>query len=159
MPILDWIGKKAVVNHHKEVPFHLLKCDPDLSVGDPESGSLLVQADNLLALKALLPYYAGQVKCIYIDPPYNTGNEKWVYNDNVNSPEIKEWLGEVVGQEAQDLSRHSKWLCMMYPRVRLLRDFLAEDGVIFISIDDNEVASLRFLLDEIFGRKNFINRI
>ena len=91
MPTLDWIGKKGVVNHHKEVPFHLLKRDPELSVGDPDSGNLLVQGDNLLALKALLPYYAGQVKCIYIDPPYNTGNEKWVYNDNVNSPEIKEW--------------------------------------------------------------------
>lgn len=156
MPTLDWIGKKAVVNHHKEVPFHLLKCDPDLSVGDPENGNLLVQGDNLLALKALLPYYAGQVKCIYIDPPYNTGNEKWVYNDNVNSPEIKEWLGDVVGKEAEDLSRHDKWLCMMYPRLRLLKEFLAEDGSIFISIDDNEVNSLRFLMDEIFGRKNFI---
>lgn len=115
MPTLDWIGKKAVVNHHKEVPFHLLKCDPDLSVGDPESGNLLVQGDNLLTLKALLPYYAGQVKCIYIDPPYNTGNEKWVYNDNVNSPEIRKWLGSVVGKEAEDLSRHDKWLSMMYP--------------------------------------------
>ena len=159
MPTLDWIGKKTVVNHHKEVPLHLLKCDPDLSVGDPDSGNLLVQGDNLLALKALLPYYAGQVKCIYIDPPYNTGKEKWVYNDNVNSPEIKEWLGNVVGLEAEDLSRHDKWLCMMYPRLRLLKDFLREDGVIFISIDDNEAASLRFLLDEIFGRKNFIASI
>lgn len=159
MPTLDWIGKKAVVNHHKEVPFHLLRCDPDLSVGDPDSGNLLVQGDNLLALKALLPYYAGQVKCIYIDPPYNTGNEKWVYNDNVNSPEIKEWLGDVVGKEAEDLSRHDKWLCMMYPRLRLLKEFLAEDGSIFISIDDNEVTSLRFLMDEIFGRKNFVANV
>jgi site-specific DNA-methyltransferase (adenine-specific)/adenine-specific DNA-methyltransferase len=156
MPTLDWIGKKAVTNHHKEVPFHLLKCDPDLSVGEPESGNLLVQGDNLQALKSLLPYYAGQVKCIYIDPPYNTGNEKWVYNDNVNSPEIRDWLGDVVGAEAEDLSRHDKWLCMMYPRLRLLKDFLSEDGVIFVSIDDNEVTSLRFVLDEIFGRKNFI---
>jgi site-specific DNA-methyltransferase (adenine-specific)/adenine-specific DNA-methyltransferase len=156
MPTLEWIGKKAVVNHHKEVPFHLLKCDPELSVGDRESGNLLVQGDNLLALKALLPYYAGQVKCIYIDPPYNTGNEKWVYNDNVNSPEIKEWLGSVAGMESEDLSRHDKWLCMMYPRLRLLKDFLTEDGAVFVSIDDNEVTSLRFLLDEIFGRKNFV---
>ena len=156
MPTLDWIGKKAVVNHHKEVPFHLLKCDPDLSVGDPESGNLLVQGDNLLALKALLPYYAGQVKCIYIDPPYNTGNEKWVYNDNVNSPEIKEWLGKVVGAEAEDLSRHDKWLCMMYPRIRLLKNFLSNDGAIFISIDDNEAANLKILMDEIFGANNFI---
>ncbi len=156
MPTLDWIGKKAVVNHHKEVPFHLLRCDPDLSVGDPESGNLLVQGDNLLALKALLPYYAGQVKCIYIDPPYNTGNEKWVYNDNVNSPEIKEWLGDVVGKEAEDLSRHDKWLCMMYPRLRLLKDFLSEDGSIWISIDDTEVTAFRFLMDEIFGRSKLI---
>ncbi len=155
MPTLDWIGKKAVVNHHKEVPFHLLKCDPDLSVGDPESGNLLVQGDNLLALKALLPYYAGQVKCIYIDPPYNTGNEKWVYNDNVNSPEIREWLGSVVGAESEDLSRHDKWLCMMYPRLKVLKNFLRDDGVIFVSIDDNEVHLLRLMMDEIFGAKNF----
>ncbi len=156
MPTMDWIGKKAVVNHHKEVPFHLLKCDPDLSVGDPESGNLLVQGDNLLALKALLPYYAGQVKCIYIDPPYNTGNEKWVYNDNVNSPEIKDWLGKVVGKEADDLSRHDKWLCMMYPRLRIAKHFLSNDGVIFVSIDDNELPFLRVILDDIFGRKNQI---
>ncbi len=127
-----------------------------MSVGEPDSGNLLVQGDNLLALKALLPYYAGQVRCIYIDPPYNTGNEKWVYNDNVNSPEMKEWLGKVVGMESEDLSRHDKWLCMMYPRLRLLKDFLAEDGSIWISIDDSEVTSLRFLMDEIFGRENFI---
>jgi adenine-specific DNA-methyltransferase len=156
MPSLDWIGKKAVLNHHKEVPFHLLRCDSDLSVGEPDSGNLLVQGDNLLALKALLPYYAGQVRCIYIDPPYNTGNEKWVYNDNVNSPEMKEWLGKVVGMESEDLSRHDKWLCMMYPRLRLLKDFLAEDGSIWVSIDDSEVTSLRFLMDEIFGKENFI---
>lgn len=115
MPTLNWIGKDAVVNHHKEVPFRLLKPVDRLSVGE-ESGKLLVQGDNLEALKPLLPYYAGQVKCIYIDPPYNTGNEGWVYNDNVNSPEMKEWLGKVVGGESEDLSRHDKWLCMMYPR-------------------------------------------
>ncbi|NLF98311.1 MAG: site-specific DNA-methyltransferase [Candidatus Riflebacteria bacterium] len=159
MPTLDWIGKKAVVNHHRQVPFHLLKKREDLSCGDPDSGNLLVQADNLLALKALLPYYAGQVKCIYIDPPYNTGNEGWVYNDNVNSPEMKAWLGKAVGKEAEDLTRHDKWLCMMYPRLQLLREFLREDGAIFISIDDNEVAPLRLLLDEIFGVKNFIATI
>ena len=85
MPTLDWIGKKAVLNHHREVPYRLLKCNGKLSVGDPGSGNLLVEGDNLLALKALLPYYAGQVKCIYTDPPYNTGNENWTYNDAVNS--------------------------------------------------------------------------
>jgi len=159
MPTLDWIGKKAVLNHHKEVPFHLLKCDPKLSVGDPGSGNLLVHADNLYALKALLPYYAGKVKCIYIDPPYNTGNEKWIYNDAVNSPEIREWLGKVVGGESEDLSRHDKWLCMMYPRLKLLRNFLREDGSIFVSIDDNEVSSLRFVMNEIFGQRNFVASI
>jgi len=159
MPILDWIGKKAVVKHHKEVPFHILKCDPDLSVGDPESGNLLVRGDNLLALKSLMPYYAGQVKCIYIDPPYNTGNEKWVYNDNVNAPEIKDWLGKVVGPQAEDLSRHSKWLCMMYPRLQMLKKFLRRDGVIFVSIDDFEAHHLRMLMDEIFGPTNFIAQL
>jgi site-specific DNA-methyltransferase (adenine-specific)/adenine-specific DNA-methyltransferase len=154
MPTLDWIGKKAVVNHHREVPYRLLKCEPKLSVGDPGSGNLLVQGDNLLALKALLPYYAGQVKCIYIDPPYNTGDENWVYNDAVNSPEIRVWLGGTVGKEIEDLSRHDKWLCMMYPRLSLLKSFLRVDGAIFVSIDENELGNLRLLMDEIFGLKN-----
>ncbi len=155
MPTLNWIGKEAVVNHHHAVPFHLLRDVPDLSVGDPGSGNLIVQGDNLVALKALLPYYAGQVKCIYIDPPYNTGNEGWIYNDNVNSPLIRDWLGKTVGKEAEDLSRHDKWLCLMYPRLALLRQFLRDDGVVFISIDDNEVHSLRYLMNEIFGAQNF----
>ena len=156
MPTLNWIGKEAVVNHHLQVPFHLLKDVPELSVGDPGAGNLIVQGDNLVALKALLPYYAGQVKCIFIDPPYNTGNEAWIYNDNVNSSLIREWLGKAVGKEAEDLSRHDKWLCMMYPRLVLLKQFLREDGVIFVSIDDNEVALLRLLMDEILGAGNFI---
>jgi len=156
MPILDWIGKKAVVNHHRRVPFYLLKHRKDLSCGDPDSGNILVQADNLLALKALLPYYAGQVKCIYIDPPYNTGNEGWIYNDNVNSPEMKTWLGKVVGREAEDLSRHDKWLSMMFPRLSLLWEFLSDDGSIWISMDDSEAGHLRCLCDEIFGKNNFI---
>lgn len=159
MPTLNWIGKAAVLNHHREVPTRLLHCDSALSVGDPDAGNLLVEGDNLEALKALLPYYAGKVKCVYIDPPYNTGNENWVYNDNVNSPEITAWLGKVVGKEAEDLSRHDKWLCMMYPRLRLLRDFLTPDGSIWVSIDDAEVHTLRTLLDEIFGRDNFISSI
>lgn len=159
MPSLNWIGKEAVIHHHQEVPYRLVHCDGELSAGDPDAGNLLVQGDNLEALKALLPYYAGQVKCIYIDPPYNTGNEGWVYNDNVNSPEIRSWLGKVVGKEAEDLSRHDKWLCMMYPRLRLLRDFLRDDGVIFVSIDDNECHHLRMLMDEIFGARCFIGDI
>src|SRR4051812_2755045 len=159
MPTLNWIGKEAVVNHHLQVPFHLLKDVPELACGEPGDGNLIVQGDNLVALKALLPYYAGQVKCIYIDPPYNTGNENWIYNDNVNSPIIREWLKKVVGREGEDLSRHDKWLCMMYPRLTLLHQFLREDGAIFISIDDNEVQSLRFVMDEIFGKDNFVATI
>ena len=159
MPTLNWIGKEAVVNHHHQVPFHLLKDVPDLACGEPGDGNLIVQGDNLVALKALLPYYAGQVKCIYIDPPYNTGNEGWVYNDNVNSPVIREWLGKVVGKEGETLDRHDRWLCMMYPRLALLRRFLREDGVIFISIDDDEVGNLRFIADEIFGNENFIANV
>jgi site-specific DNA-methyltransferase (adenine-specific)/adenine-specific DNA-methyltransferase len=156
VPKLTWIGKEAVENHHSQVPFHLLKDVPDLACGDPGSGNLIVEGDNLVALKALLPYYAGQVKCIYIDPPYNTGNEGWVYNDNVKSPVIQKWLGEVVGKEGETLDRHDRWLCMMYPRLALLRQFLREDGAIFISIDDNEVQALRYLMDELFGASNFV---
>ena len=154
MPTLNWIGKEAVVNHHQQVPFHLLKDVLELACGEPGDGNLIVQGDNLVALKALLPYYAGQVKCIYIDPPYNTGNEGWAYNDNVNSPVIREWLGKVVGKEDETLDRHDRWLCMMYPRLVLLKQFLRDDGILFISIGDDELASLNFLLDEIFGRQN-----
>lgn len=159
MPTLNWIGKEAVVKHHKDVPYRLLEPVKELSLGETNSGNLIVQGDNLHALKALLPRYAGQVKCIYIDPPYNTGNEKWVYNDNVNSPEIKRWLGEVVGKEGETLDRHDRWLCMMYPRLLLLKQFLREDGAIFVSIGDNEVASLRKLMDEIYGSGNFITSL
>ena len=159
MPTLNWIGKEAVINHHDEVPIHTLTHDRDRSFGVENeplgTGNLLIEGDNLLALKALLPYYAGRVKCIYIDPPYNTGNENWIYNDNVNNPTIRKWLGQTVGKLSEDLSRHDKWLCMMYPRLCLLHELLREDGVIFISIDDNEVHHLRMLMDEIFGERNF----
>lgn len=158
MPSLNWIGKEAVEHHHKEVPYRLVHCDGDLSAGDSDAGNLLVQGDNLEALKALLPYYAGEVKCIYIDPPYNTGNEDWHYNDNNNHPDIKAWLHKAVGKEAEDLSRHDKWLCMMYPRLRLLRDFLRSDGLILVSVDDNEVQALRYLMDEVFGRSRFVTQ-
>lgn len=153
MPVLNWIGKDAVVRHDAEVPFRLLQDVPELACGDVNSGNLIVEGDNLLALKALLPHYGGQVKCIYIDPPYNTGNEGWVYNDNVNSPQMREWLGKVVGKEAEDLTRHDKWLCMMYPRLVLLKQFLREDGVLLISIDDNEIHHLRCIAREIPGLK------
>ena len=156
MPTLDWIGKKAVLNHDQAVPFYLLEDVSKLSCNGTTNGNLIVQGDNLVALKSLLPYYQGTVKCIYIDPPYNTGNENWIYNDNVRDPVIKAWLGEAVGKEAEDLSRHDKWLCMMYPRLKLLRDFLTSDGSIWVSIDDNECAHLRMLMEEIFGPQNFV---
>jgi adenine-specific DNA-methyltransferase len=156
MPTLNWIGKEVVVNYDQQVPFHLLKDVPELSCGQPGNGNLIIEGDNLVALKALLPYYAGQVKCIYIDPPYNTGNENWVYNDNVNSPVIQEWLGKVVGGEGETLDRHDRWLCMIYPRLQLLKKFLNTNGSIWISIDDSEMALLRTIMDEIFGRKKFI---
>lgn len=156
MPTLNWIGKEAVVNHHLQVPFHLLKDVPDMACGDLGSGNLIVEADNLVGLKALLPYYAGRVKCICIDPPYNTGNEGWAYNDNVNSPVIREWLGKVVGKEGETLDRHDRWLCMMYPRLALLKQFLRLDGSIWIHMDDSEIGLLRTLMDDVFGQHRFI---
>ncbi len=158
MPTLNWIGKEAVVNHDKEVPFRLLRKIKAHSVGE-NSQNLIIHGDNLEALKALMPHYYGSVKCIYIDPPYNTGNESWVYNDRVNSPKINKWLGKVVGGESEDLCRHDKWLCMMYPRLKLLRDLLTDDGVIFVSIDDNEVYNFRHVLNDIFGENNFIAQL
>lgn len=150
MPTLTWIGKEKVVNHHLDVPFRVL--DRQYTFGDtPDSGNKIIHGDNLEALKALLPEYEGKIKCIYIDPPYNTGNEKWVYNDNVNDPHIRKWLGQIVGSEIDDLTRHDKWLCMMYPRLVLLSKLLAEDGVMFISIDDNEQANLKNICQSIFG--------
>ena len=154
MPILNWIGKEKVINYHQQVPYRVL--EPQYTYGQADSGNLIIQGDNLDALKALLPRYEGKVKLVYIDPPYNTGNENWVYNDNVNDPKIKKWLGEVVGKEGEDLSRHDKWLCMMYPRLKLLQKLLAEDGVIFISIDEVEHRYLELIMDEIFGANNRI---
>ena len=181
MPMLKWAGKEKVVNHHNDVPFKVLERkweygdysqitnanavgprvprDREGRAGSPlpAAENMIIHGDNLAALKALLPQYEGRVKCIYIDPPYNTGNEGWVYNDNVNDPQIKKWLGEVVGKEGEDFSRHDKWLCMMYPRLRLLQKLLSHDGAIFISIDDNELYNLKLICDEIFGSRNFIS--
>ncbi len=184
MPSLDWIGKKKVVNHHLEVPFRVLEKKYDFYAEGGESLPLspagkpsfatpspkgdtplktpenrIIHGDNLEALKSLLPEYEGRIDCIYIDPPYNTGNEGWVYNDNVNDPRIKKWLGEVVGKESEDFTRHDKWLCMMYPRLKLLQKLLSEKGAIFISIDDNEEANLKLICDEIFGSGNFVANI
>lgn len=160
MPALQWIGKEAIENHHNEVPFHLLDFDESMSVDPSETNNLLIQGDNLTALKALLPYYAGQVKCIYIDPPYNKGAEVgWTYNDSVNSPEMKKWLGHAVGKENEDLSRHDKWLCMMYPRMQLLVEFLSPDGFLFVSLDDSEVARFKLMMEEILSPKCFITTL
>lgn len=164
MPTLNWIGKEKVINHHQDVPYKILEPQYGFTDGvqqsEPnDSGNKIIHGDNLEALKSLLPEYEGKVKCIYIDPPYNTGNESWVYNDNVNHPKIKKWLGEVVGKDGEDLTRHDKWLCMMYPRLKLLHKLLAKDGAIFISIDDNEQAHLKLLCDEIFGNGNFITNV
>jgi adenine-specific DNA-methyltransferase len=164
MPTLNWIGKEKVINHHQDVPYKILEPLYGFTDGieQPQpnnGGNKIIHGDNLEALKSLLPEYEGKIKCIYIDPPYNTGNESWVYNDNVNHPKIKKWLGEVVGKDGEDLTRHDKWLCMMYPRLKLLHKLLADDGAIFISIDDNEQANLRLICDEIYGAGNFMNNI
>jgi adenine-specific DNA-methyltransferase len=160
MPTLHWVGKDKVINHHHDVPFRLLdkKYSFEAKADRPanSSGNRIIHGDNLEALKSLLPEFEGKIKCIYIDPPYNTGNEKWAYNDAVNDPKIKKWLGKVVGKADEDFSRHDKWLCMMYPRLKLLHRLLADDGVIFISIDDNELANLQALMREIFGTANEI---
>ena len=138
MPILDWLNKGEAVRTAKQVPYRLLQGIKGLSYGDPDNENMLIQGDNLEALKALLPLYAGKVKCIYIDPPYNTKSAFEHYDDNLE---------------------HSKWLSMMYPRLELLRELLAEDGSIWVNLDDNESHYAKVILDEIFGRKNFIQSI
>ena len=157
MPTLEWIGKDKVISHHKDVPLRVL--DEKYTYNTEHSDNMIIRGDNLEALKALLPQYEGKIKCIYIDPPYNTGNEGWVYNDNVNDPKIRKWLGEVVGKEGEDLSRHDKWLCMMYPRLKLLHRLLAQDGAIFISIDDNELFYLKMVCDEVFGSSCYLSTV
>ena len=156
MTSLHFKGRVFVENFHLGVPYHELT--PVRAKGLAKKASLhdnlIVEGDNLAALKALLPTYHGKVKCVYIDPPYNTGNEGWAYNDRVNSPLMKDWLGKVVDRE--DLTRHDKWCCMMLPRLKLLRELLRDDGAIFVSIDDNEVHRLRGLMDEVFGEENFV---
>ncbi len=160
MPTLEFRGKQHIYAHHLTVPYRPLVLDPAKSHGDnagEPDDNLIIHGDNLEALKALLPRYAGKVNCIYIDPPYNTGNEGWTYNDNVNSPLMREWLAKNNPVDGEDLERHDKWLCMMWPRLQLLLELLADDGIIFVSIDDNEQHHLRMLMDEIFGETNFLN--
>lgn len=162
MPTLDFKGKQFVYSHHLSVPFRELQVVPGKSLPPDDKpasldDNLIIHGDNLEALKALLPTHAGKVDCIFIDPPYNTGNEGWCYNDNVRSPLMQEWLKKSANPvDKEDLERHDKWLCMMWPRLSLLKELLAETGVIFITIDDNEGQALRLLLDEVFGENSFI---
>lgn len=162
MPTLNWIGKEKIVNHHQDVPYRVLEHQYGFTENGKqkkptESGNIIIEGDNLEALKALLPTYEGNINCISIDPPYNTGTENWIYNDNVNHPKIKQWLNQIVGKEGDDLSRHDKWLCMMYPRLKLMHKLLKDDGLIFINIDDNELHNLVAIMNEIFGVKNKIS--
>ena len=156
MPTLQFKGKTFVQNHYLAVKYHQLVPKKELSLTDKVSlhDNLIIHGDNLKALKALLPTYSGKIKCIFIDPPYNTGNEKWMYNDNVNSPMIKEWLGQIVDKD--DLTRHDKWLCMMMPRLKLLKELLAPDGIIAETIDDNELFNLGQIMNEVFGESNIL---
>jgi adenine-specific DNA-methyltransferase len=156
MPTLQFKGKTFVQNHHLAVKYHQLVPKKDLSFTNKVSlhDNLIIQGDNLKALKALLPTYAGKIKCVCIDPPYNTGEEGWIYNDNVNSPMIKDWLGKMVDRD--NLTRHDMWLCMMMPRLKILRELMSEDGAIFIHCDNNEMHHLKMLLDEIFGELNSV---
>lgn len=157
MAQIQFKGKSIVWNHHLGVEYHELVPDKSKSLTDKVSlnDNLIIHDDNLKALKALLPTYAGKVKCIYIDPPYNTGEEGWAYSDNVTSPMMKEWLDKVVDKD--DLTRHDKWLCMMTPRLKLLRELMTDEGIIFVSINDIELHHLRDLMDEVFGEENFIS--
>ena len=138
MPTLSWLTRDDDLKAAGRAPYRLLQEVPELGYGDPDAGNMLVQGDNLEALKALLPFYAGQVKCIYIDPPYNTGSAFEHYDDSLE---------------------HSRWLAMMWPRLELLRELLAEDGSIWVSIDDNEGHYLKVVMDEVFGRKNFVANV
>ncbi len=138
MPILNWLTRDSDIVATKRVPYRLLEETPELSSGEPNTTNMLIQGDNLEALKALLPFYAGQVKCIYIDPPYNTRSAFEHYDDNLE---------------------HTQWLAMMWPRLELLRDLLAEDGSIWVSIDDNEGHYLKVMMDEVFGRKNYLANV
>ena len=164
MPTLDFKGKQHIYAHHLTVPYCPIETDESRSCNPPACGgteggaddNLIIHGDNLHALKALLPRYANRIKCIYIDPPYNTGSQEWVYNDRVNSPLMQAWLADNKPVDGEDLERHDKWLCMMWPRLHLLRELLSEDGAVFISIDDHEQWRLLGILEDIFGPSNFV---
>lgn len=156
MPEIVFKGKEYVYNHHLTVPFRPLVPHPEKGIGPADlAGNLVIHGDNLHALKSLLPRYAGAVDLVFIDPPYNTGNEGWSYNDNVNSPIMREWLSSNP-VDADDMLRHDKWLCMMWPRLTLLRELLSVRGSLWMTLDDNEVHHARMVLDEVFGTENFV---
>lgn len=162
MPTLHWIGKDKVINHHAEVPFRVLEHKYGYRGDNPDdrsethSGNKIIHGDNLEALKALLPEYEGKIDCVYIDPPYNTGNEGWVYNDNVNDPHIRKWLGEVVGIEGEDLTRHDKWACMIVPRLRMIERLMAPTASLVISISYHELHTLLCICRELFSNRQII---
>lgn len=162
MPTLNWIGKEKIVNHHRDVPYRVLEHKYGFrsynvnDISETHSGNKIIHGDNLEALKSLLPEYEGKIDCVYIDPPYNTGEEKWIYNDNVNDPHISKWLGTIVGKEGEDLTRHDKWACMMYPRLQLINKLLTFDGVLAISIGFHELHTLYHLCKEIFPTKQIV---
>lgn len=156
MTELNFKGKEFVYNHHLAVPFRPLVPHSDKGIGPVAlDGNLIIHGDNLHALKALLPLYAGRVDCVFIDPPYNTGGENWSYNDNVNSPLVKEWFS-TNPVSIDDSLRHDKWCAMMWPRMRMLHELLAEDGSFWMTLDDNEIHRGRAILDEVFGIDKFI---
>lgn len=162
MPTLNWIGKDKVINHHADVPFRVLEHKYGYDGVNPASqsytgsGNKIIHGDNLEALKALLPEYERRINCVYFDPPYNTGNEEWIYNDNVNDPRIRKWLGEVVGVEGEDFTRHDKWACMMVPRLRLIGQLMAPDASMVISISYHELHTLLCICKEMFPTKQVI---
>ena len=151
MSDLSFKGKEFVYNHHLSVPFRPLIMDSEKGIGEPSlDGNLTIQGDNLHALKALIPLYSGKVDCVFIDPPYNTGNEEWSYNDNVNAPMIREWINSnPIGID--DGLRHDKWCAMMWPRLRILHDLLTDNGSFWMTIDENEIHRSRAMLDELFA--------
>lgn len=153
MVILDWIGKKEVIQYIEDMPYRELNF---IDESNNNKKNILINHDNLEVLKSLIPMYKKDIKCIYIDPPYNTGSNAWIYNDNVNSPYMKKWINAAVGKEGVDLDRHDKWLSMMYPRIKIAKQLLHEEGVIFVSIDDTELANLRMIMDEVFGKENML---
>ena len=159
MTLFSFKGKEAVYNHHLAVPYRPLVADGSKGVGEVDlSGNLIVQGDNLHGLKSLMPLYGGKVDCVFIDPPYNTGNEGWSYNDNVHAPHIQEWL-EANPIATDDQLRHDKWCAMMYPRLRLLHELLADTGIFWITLDDGEAHRAKLMLDEIFGEENFLSTV